>query len=654
MEKVLGFKSQVILGPSSQLPGCFATAETYVPLSEEALKKRGKLFVVATLKGPSHFAVEEAGRLVLDALQAEYFSLLEGSPLPALEKAVAAAHRRLLDLLHGPSLTNKEGADFNLVAAVLWGQILYLAKLGTAVVYLLREGTLAEIGTAAEAQVSVASGLVGDKDVLILGSASFREQFPPHILQNNLENLEELIRKKERRESLAALVVSLFFEEAVAEGEVVKFVSWPQKTAGRLESRWPSLTWRWPLDWRRLSLSWRNFWHHQHRRLPIPPAGIYLDVLPPAERRKRRRRHWVLAALLVAVFFLASAIFTLQRSQRQRVNKELVLLGVAVEQKVLSAGDFLDLNNQKASEMLNEALSDAEKITRLGDRARGEDLRAQIETLLIKVNKVQADIKVSLIYDFAVQGKESRPRALSGGEGVLYVADIGTNALYRLDITASPPKVEQLGSGEITQVRLLTGGDDYLYGLAADGLFRMALAKRTVKTDLGGDLTGRTVTDLAYYFGNLYLLQAAENNFVKYTPTTGGLSAPLTWLKEKADLTGAISLAVDGDVYFLFKDSSLKKLTAGKATDFKLVNLDKPLLEAQVVYTRADLNELYILDTGNKRVVLADKNGFYRKQIPLTNTMFSAPTAFWVDAGGGALYLLDGTRLLALELADNL
>lgn len=641
MEKILSFKSQILLGETVPVPGYFATAQTYIPPAAETLEKRGKLFVVATLKGPPHFAVAEAGKLVLDALQAEYFSLLEGSPLPALEKAVAAAHRRLLDLLHGPSLTNKEGVDFNLVAAVLWGQILYLAKLGTAAVYLLRQGALAEIGTAAETQVSVASGLVSDKDVLILGSPSFREQFPPRVLQKDLESLEKLVGEKEKRADLVALIISLFFEETVTGSEVVNFVSWPKEAVEPEPER-------------------RSWWHRKLPKALSRPdagkdtAGLYLEMVPLAERKRRRRRFVALLLLFVTAVFLASVILTLQRSQRQRVVKETAVLGAAIERKILSASDFLDLNNQKARDLLTEAKSDTEKLISLGERVRGESLRQQIEALLIKVNKVQTEVKTSLIYDFATQGKESRPAALFGGEGVLYVADSGTNALYRLDITAPAVKVEQLGVGEITQAKGLTGGDDYLYGLAADGLFRIALSKKVVKTRLIGDLADKTVTALSYYFGNLYLLQAAENNFVKYTPTISGLSAPLPWLKEKADLTGAVSLAVDGDVYFLLKDGSIKKFTAGKPVDFKIINLDKPLSGATVLYTRADLNELYVLDAGNRRLAVFDKNGFYKRQVPLTDKAFLAPATLWVNLAGDTLYLLDGTRVLALEIKSNL
>lgn len=619
MEKVLGFKSQVILGAATPRPGCFTVAQSYVPPGEETLKKRGKLFVVATLKGPTHFAVEAAGQLVLDALQAEYFSLLEGSPLPALEKAVSAAHRRLLDLLHGPSLANKEGVDFNLVAAVLWGQILYLAKLGLAAVYLLREGTLAEIGTAAETQVSVASGLVEDKDVLILGSASFREQFPPDILQNNLENLEDLMRKKEKREGLVALVVSLFWEEAVAEKEVVAFVTWPPPRPAE----------------------------------PPPPRGLYLERHTVAERRQRRQRYWAGFFLLVFLLFLVVTLFTLQRARQRRVLRELTLLQAAVEQKVLAASDFLDLNNQKAREILSEALFSAEKISSLGDEAGGEDWRQRIEALLVKVNKVQVNLQVALVYDFAVQGKESRPVALAGGGGFLYVADPGTGTLYQLELGAAQPKVTQMGAGELARVEKIVGGEDYLYGIAADGLFRVALPRQTVRSGLA-EATAAATTALAYYNSNLYLLRARENLFVRYTPTAPGVSSPTKWLKEEAKISDAVSLSVDGDVYFLFKDGRVRKFTAGKATDFKLVNLDKPFGEALIIYTRADLSELYVLDGGGQRLVLFDKNGFYRRQIPLTNKMFAAPSAFWVSATGKVIYLLDGTRLLSVEIQDSL
>jgi hypothetical protein len=372
-----------------------------------------------------------------------------------------------------------------------------------------------------------------------------------------------------------------------------------------------------------------------------------------AERRQRRRRYWAGFFLLIFLLFLVVTLFTLERARQRRVSRELTLLQATVEQKVLAASDFLDLNNQKAREILSEALFSAEKISSLGDEARGEDWRQRIEALLVKVNKVQINLQVALVYDFAVQGKESHPVALAGGGGFLYVADPGTGTLYQLELGAAQPKVTQMGAGELARVEKIVGGDDYLYGIAADGLFRVALPRKTVRSGLA-EATAAATTALAYYNSNLYLLRARENLFVRYTPTAPGVSSPTKWLKEEANLTDAVSLSVDGDVYFLFKDGRVKKFTAGKATDFKLVNLDKPFGEVMAIYTRADLAELYVLDGGGKRLVLFDKNGFYRRQIPLTNKMFVAPSAFWVSATGKVIYLLDGTRLLSVEIRDNL
>ena len=599
--------------------------------------------MVATLKGPPTFEATAGGKIITSALQEEYYSLPEGSPLSALEKAVAAAHRRLLDIAHSTT-TGTVGIDFDIVAAVLWGNILYLARLGTAAVYLLRAGVMKEICPAVEAQISVASGIIAPADILILGSFKFRELFPVPYLEKNLDNLETLVQNNPQKEDLTVLVLRLFEEKEVSPDEVIKFVSPTKEKINAASSKIKPFLSR-LLKRREAEVS---------SPLSAGISGLYLDRSSPRQRQSARKQRWVFLTLAVLVLFAVSTVYTLRTQQKVRVAKEITRLSSEAERSLLSATDFIDLNNRKVQELAVQAKELAGKITLLGDQSQGEALNTRADQILSRAIKASTLDHAELIYDFLIQGKGSTPTALVGDGQALYVADAGTDSLYKLLLTQSPVKVERLGGEQLSQVRLLSFYDGDLFGLDKNGLFRITLDKNTVKTNLIKTLSGTAVEFFNVYLGNLYLLDPKAGELSKYSPVVSGYSGKTVWLKDKVDLSLVTGMTNDGSIYLLFKDSLISKFTLGKAAEFSLTGLPQPLTGGVALFTEPDLADLYILDNGGKRLVIVSKDGIYQKQILLTDKALSAPSLFWLDRVGKMLYLLDQTKIYRLDLSGEI
>lgn len=643
MEKILSFRSQPLFGEPNFPAGHWSLARGFTPADEATLKRRGHLFVVATLKGPPTFEASAAGKIITDAMQEEYYSLLEGSPLSALEKAVVAAHRRLLDIAHGTT-TGTVGIDFDIVAAVLWGNILYLARLGTAAVYLLRAGEMKEICPAVEAQISVASGMIAPADTLILGSFKFRELFPVPYLEKNLDNLETLVQNNPQKEDLTVLVLRLIEEKEVSPDEVVKFVSPTKEKINAASSKIiPFLS---------------RLLKRKEPEVSFPAAavisGLYLDRSSPRQRQLVRKQRFVFLTLAVVVLFIVSTVYTLRTQQKVRVAKEVASLSAEAERALLSATDFIDLNNRKVQELAMQAKELAGKITLLGDKPEGEFLNNRADQILSRAIKASTRDHAELIYDFLIQGRGSAPTALAGDGRSLYVADAGTDSLYKLLLTQAPVKVERLGGEQLSQVRLLSLYDGDLFGLDKNGLFRITLDKNTVKTNLIKSLSETAADFFNVYLGNLYFLDARAGELNKYSPVVSGYSSKTPWLKDKVDLSSVTGMTNDGNIYLLFKDNMVLKYTLGKAAEFSLTGLPQPLTNGVALFTEPDLADLYILDNGGKRLVVVSKDGVYQKQILLTDKVVSSPSLFWLDRVGKMLYLLDQTKIYRFDLSGEI
>lgn len=643
MEKTLNFRSQELFGQPEFSNGHWSAAQSFTPSDQMTLKRRGHLFVVATLKGPANFDAAAAGKIIVDALQEEYYSLPEGSPLSALEKAVATAHRRLLDIAHNPN-TGKEGIDFDIVVAVLWGNILYLARLGTAAVYILRGGAMKEIGPANEAQISVASGMVAPQDILILGSFRFRELFPVTFLEKNLDNLEALVQNSPQKEDLTVLVVHLFEEKTVSPDEIIKFVSFDKEKIATLGSKIKA------------AIRLPKIKSEKPDVSPSLPgiSGIYLDRSSPIRRRTGRKRRLAFIIVVLLLLFAASTAYTLRVQQKTRVEKEIAKLTAEAEQKLLSASDFVDLNNRTAQDLAGQVKDLAQKIKSLGDNSHSDSLNTRADQILNRATKANTLNHAELIYDFLIQGKSSQPTALVGDGQSLYIADLGTNSLYKLLMTQTPVKVERVGGEQLSSPRLISYYDGDLFGLDNNGLFKVSLSKSTTKNNLIKNLDTTDTTAFNVYLGNLYLLDTKAGQLNKYTPAASGYSGRINWLKDKVDLSTVMGMTNDGSIYLLFADDSIKKFTLGKAADFSLSGLPQPLNQVKSIYTNPDSDDLYILDSDGKRLIVVSKDGVYQKQMLLTDTNLKSPSVVWIDISKKLLYLLDQTKVYRVDLQGEI
>lgn len=177
--------------------GNWAAAFTFAPPSASEKASRGVLMAAASISASETFDAALAGRQILSALQESYYTQVTGGILPALEKAAAAAHQRLVTLVFSGQ-EGEEAVDFNLVVGVLWGSVFYLAQLGEARAVIRRGGDLKLIGHRSGAEegdlavgekpdIRTASGLLEVGDKIILGTPKFFDKIPAPELSAAME-----------------------------------------------------------------------------------------------------------------------------------------------------------------------------------------------------------------------------------------------------------------------------------------------------------------------------------------------------------------------------------------------------------------------------------------------------------------------------------
>ena len=121
------------------------------------------------------------------------------------------------------------------------------------------------------------------------------------------------------------------------------------------------------------------------------------------------------------------------------------------------------------------------------------------------------------------------------------------------------------------------------------------------------------------------------------------------------DLTGAVDIAIDGFIYVLYADGTIRKFEGGVPIEFQVTELDKPMNRATAIYAAPDEEAqfIYVADAGNKRVVQLNKDGRFVRQFKPRDEEsvdFNTLRSIFVDELGGKLYLLNDSALYVANI----
>ena len=107
-------------------------------------------------------------------------------------------------------------------------------------------------------------------------------------------------------------------------------------------------------------------------------------------------------------------------------------------------------------------------------------------------------------------------------------------------------------------------------------------------------------------------------------------------------------MAIDGSVWLGTSNGKILKFTGGREDSFTPKGVDPPFGNTLTLYTSDETNNLYILDSQNKRVVILEKDGTYLAQY-VWEEAFTA-TQLAVSEEQKKIYLLSDGKLYAIAL----
>ena len=568
----------------------------------------GKLFAVLSLERNEQDLEEKdalnlLGKEILDNLEQEYFTL-ETKDLESIKNAVLVTSKKI-----------PEDVFCSFVICAIVNSLLYVFILGEGKVDIKRGeklGTILNVEDGGSSSVKAASGFLQNDDTIILQTKQFSDLIPSDTVASSVdhqppseiaETLAPKIHSHEKEQSGAAAIIlsykGLETSEEVLEPEQKN----EEETVEKENEELPSA----PVEvsstggFSKLTGMFSLF----SGKLKFPKIGGITHS----------KKLLLTVAVIIAIIFVASAFLAVKK---QNDAKTLALFNQVYPQaqkKYDEGQGLLGLNQNLA----HDSFSAAQKILEDGKTkfpAKSNEEK-QILALLDKVNQ-----------------------ALNSSSGVNQIkaqsVDNSVSSLLAAEIKNS-------GATYATQ------DDKNVYFADSNGISSVAKSGGNSKVIIKpGDLP-KNIGGLGIYFGNIYVLDKDGKQINKFVQASSGFGQANYFASGVSpDLTSATSIAIDGSIWILFKDGTIEKFTKGKADSFSVSGLDKGFSNPSRIYTTVDFSNVYILDQGNSRIVVLDKNGSYKAQYQAD--ILKNASDFEVLETNKKVYILSSGKIYEIDL----
>jgi hypothetical protein len=634
-------------------------------------RSKGHLYLIVTSTISSARA-QEATQLAAETIRGEYYYDESAGIRVCIEKAIGSANKRLTHQrerlgLHGP----EDNGPIGIGIAVVRGNELYVATIGPAEAYLIRQARLSTLPDPHRERGLPTTGLEPDVwrgeisvgDSLVLVSPNVMTRLGPEELKDAMVTLhpqpamEHLHHRFIAADGAGSDAMIAFEATEVASthksrtlvpvrpaeplagtpdrspiplaDNVTGGVAAVQASAERARTAAGSAM-------TTLVARLQDF-------LPRRRTS-YRRVTPAAAKREVQRRAAVaLLAFIVVAGLLGSGVYLLGATTGQTPLASLTAGEAALRTiradlgQVFAPGvDLVDGDPKKALDLLTNAYQALDAAKKASVPAATLDpLRAQTVAGLDRLYKVRP-VGAATVLSFADSKTPFDIQSMIlGPDGSPYVLDKATAAIYRIDLQSK--KAAQIyryksratsGGTEGIPKLLTTGGRDVVIIDARNVVWRWrakdskgggttTVAKVIGSAGWGDDIreVGTFIRDASAGLYNLYIVDPSEQQILSYPPANDGSGFPSNPQKRLAvarDVSKITDLYIDGDI-FAVEGGSILRFVGGKSEGWSIEapgdTILRPAPEYRSMASASDKRTglIYAWDPANRRVVALDK-----------------------------------------------
>ncbi len=371
-------------------------------------------------------------------------------------------------------------------------------------------------------------------------------------------------------------------------------------------------------------------------------------------RRRKRRSVGKILIISLVVLFGAIGIFAFIQNHQVEQRKQITAVLQPFETRLKEVRGQVAQNpiiaRQQTEQLITdlETQSQAKTTPKFIAQALIKEL-SQVKAFYQSISGQEELPELQPYYDLRLVQSDFLASKIDITPDTLFFLDVGQKKVLALNIEKKQPTL--LPIGEYPDIRAIVADEKYVYFLAK-GLFRFTLSG----TEVAGlveneDDIINTSQSLAVFGNYVYVLNKEHNNIFRYATNDDQLnSKPTAWIQpgQGVDMNTVQSFAIDGDIWLATQTGEVKKFTSGKQAAFTVTGLKEPLSSPIILFTKTDLENLYILEPQKSRVVVLNKKGQFLKEIK--SSSLAGSTAVVASEKFQKIFALSGSLVFEIGL----
>lgn len=561
----------------------------------------GSLFAVLSLtkKSEEDLNLNLTGKSILNTLEEEYYTLEEKN-LETIKKAHSNTCQKIPENIH-----------FSFLVAAIVENVLYIFTKSKAKVILKRNEEIGSILDSFEdsdkEDITAVSGALEDNDLIILSTEDFfkvikEKDLTSALLENApsdiAENLTPKVHKQEEGGAASIFILYKKPVEPILNNHYLKEEDKPEISEREDDSE-EDLSKEAQIETLSSDSRFKKI-----KGLLSFPTKIRLG--------HSKKVLLTISVVLISVLII-SALFAIKKQEEAKTRQIFQEVFNKAQSKFNEGNALLSLNKNLA----REDLSETQKVLQENKSKfkQGSKELAEITALLEKTEKLLNE-----------------------------TAQVNSVSAKEVDFGKSP-----LLSGESKNSDSFAFSQDEknIYFAKNGEIYSLEKSSDKKKSVIKDDAL-KNVLATSPYNGNIYILDK-NSKILKFAAGDSGFGKS-NYLKENPsiDWSKVNSMTIDGSVWILLDDGTIYKFTKGAKDSFQVSGLDSPLVKPIKIFTDKDIDNVYVLDNGNSRIVVLNKDGAYQSQY--SADVIANAKDFEVLEKDKKIYLLSQDKIYQLDL----
>jgi len=609
MIKKLTAKTQELNPKLPQFSSFFSKCISIPPESKDVQNKKGTIHALFEVSGGSNFDTELVSKVVSDVIHDSYYESENISPIQSMEKAISETEEKVSQLSNDTLISDPQSTHLNFVSAIIWGNVVYVIKYGEADTFIMNGGEVSPLEMVSEGKFSSFSKLASEDEILIFCTKSFSETFPMDKL------LSSSILENDMRANQSCLLVRLLKDTSEDQGEDIDYglgdavlKNQAREKASRVVGVVSNI--------KEGTLVVLNNLLKILRPVGEQISNIVSKIIPKRKavlitrkitqvggKEGKRARGWIFL-VIVAVLLAISVFYTF----KSKIFKD-----------------------QKENEEITQTTTPTAEVTKEPEEDRSKDVE-------LKITRVTPEV----FYDIKIADVNANPSEIQIVKDKVVVVDKNTGKIYHSDI--SNPNFTT-DTSTFQGIRKISQSDNFLAFVDNEGYKTYDILNSKIEESYKME----PVTEIYPYSGYIYSI---SNDIITRSSENNGELEGVLW-GQNQDFQNARSLAIAYSVYILKDSGELVNYSGGVKTDFTVSGLDQPFQAPVKVVADLEIENIYVADRGNKRVVVLDDKGVLVKQYRHEDSnLWKDIRSITVSSDEKTIFLLDSTKIYKISIEN--